>query len=1309
MPGTERPKPRERSSGRRDVLIVALVVAVLFGLGVVLGIFDRFEHQVAALHHLDEVLGLAVLSLCGVAVIAARRSSQAERKQRMWEETDARLRALIEESPAVSYSWDPSERRNLYVSPQVDRIFGVSPERYADDWIDMIHPDDRERVVEISEASDETGRTMVVEYRVVRPDGRVVWIHDEANYGGFDADGKPHLAHGVMYDITAQREADERAAEAEERLREAEERWRTLLEHLPVVAYMIDSTPDRAVGDRWVAPGIATLTGYSPEEWLRDITIWEQILHPEDRAAVIATWEDTAERGRPFDMEYRMIHRDGHVVWVHDQAASVMRGDRFYAEGVFLDVTERRLAELALGQAEDRYRTLVEQLPAITYIEEPGTGRYVYISPQVEQVYGYAVAEWMDDPQMWEERIHPDDRARVLDLSDTGGDAWSVDYRSITRDGREIWVHNEAVLLRDENGEPLHWQGVVYDITERKLAEERLREAEERYRLLVEQLPIAVYSDAVDELSTALYVSPQYEQLTGYSPEERLRDPDLWVRMLHPEDRGRVLEESARTNDTGDPFDVEYRIVTADGNVAWLHDHAMLVAGPGGTPIWQGVLQDVTERRVAEDALARRDAILQATGFAAERFLRSPAWADALGDVLGRLGASARASRCHVYVNEEGEDGELLVSLVHAWSAGGVGSVDDPVTRHFPWVRGGFERWTQLLSAHRVVHGLVRDFPEQERLVLERDAASIRSLIAVPVFANDAWWGYIGFDHREEDRIWHDAEIEALTVTANTLGAAIERERSARRLAEAQARHRSLIETIPAVTYIDEIDEPWTTNYVSPQVEAIFGYTPEEWCGTTNLWRSRLHPEDREQMVDAVVRHNTTSEPFDMEYRFLQRDGRWMWVRDQAFIVRDDDGNALYSQGVMYDITEMKAAESRLREAEERYRGIVEHVPAAIYLDRADPVMASVYISPQITAIAGVSPEAWLEDPELWLKLMDPADREEVQRTYLHAARSGIPWSAEYRMHTPDGRTIWVHDETTFLHDEDGTPSYLQGVIFDITERKLAEQALRESEQRERDAAERLRALDEMKNTFLAAVSHELRSPLTSILGLSLTLERGPSMAEADRSDLLRRLATNAKKLDRLLRDLLDIDRLNRGIVEPQYRVTDVGALARRTVESLDMLAGRDVVAEAEPVVIAIDPAKVERIIENLLMNAARHTAADRRIWLKVAPRDGGVLVSVEDDGPGVPVEIREAIFEPFRQGPTASPHSPGTGIGLSLVARFAQLHGGRAWADDRDGGGAAFHVFLPGRPGPTPSLGAREGASPLGDGDQAYERADVG
>jgi signal transduction histidine kinase len=296
---------------------------------------------------------------------------------------------------------------------------------------------------------------------------------------------------------------------------------------------------------------------------------------------------------------------------------------------------------------------------------------------------------------------------------------------------------------------------------------------------------------------------------------------------------------------------------------------------------------------------------------------------------------------------------------------------------------------------------------------------------------------------------------------------------------------------------------------------------------------------------------------------------------------------------------------------------------------------------------------------------------------------------------------VWVHDEATVLRDDQGRPTFVQGVWFDITERKLAEEALKESERREREAAERLRSLAEMKNTFLAAVSHELRSPLTAILGLSLTLERQRDLDDTDREDLLGRLSSNARKLDRLLEDLLDIDRLSRGIVAPRYQVTDVGALARRTVENLESLEHRNIAVETSAaVIISVDPAKVERIVENLLVNAARHTEDDRKIWLRVEPRDGGVLIAVEDDGVGVPEELRDAIFEPFRQGPTVSSHSPGTGIGLSLVSRFAALHGGRAWVDQRAGGGASFRVFLPGGPAP-----AGDGPDEEEEEDEAKDR----
>jgi len=1520
---------------------ILLVVTVLFALSAMVHLPDRVDDALRGSQHLDEILTLVVLLTAGIAVFAVRRWRQGLREHELRRETEARFRAVVEESPAVSYTWSTAERRATYVSPQIVHLLGYSIQEWTGPelWIDALHPEDRDRVLEASFLADRTGRPFIQEYRVSTRDGRILWLHDESNYVAFDQDGRPTLAQGVMYDVTARKEAEARwqeaeakfrtivehvpavayvwdssvapgaapasyispqierllgytadewrrdpdawaralhpddrdlvvraweeavaegkafaaeyrlrrkdgawvwlsdeanpvgpgpagrpmyqgvmfdvtaRKEAEVRLQERETRSRTLLENLPVVAYMSQETGDGTTVDRWVSPGIEALTGSTVEEWLAVEEPWLQVIHPDDRARVTAAWTEHVESeggrftieyrierrdgtivwirdesvlmpgtntsylegvfiditalrqaemaaseaeerfrtlvehipvvtyastvnaegedvfiyvapgitgllgytpqecvndpgawarmihpgdrarvlqhsreadeiGGPFEIEYRIIARDGREVWVHDSAVVLHRTDSgaIVWQGIIQDVTGRRATDQRMREAEERYRTLIEQLPAITFIEEAETGAPVYVSPQIEWMYGYTPQEWAADPLMWERCLHPGDRDWVVAESEReDGDSWSVDYRTITRDGRVLWVHNESVLIRDEDGQSAYWQGVVFDITARKEAEERLREAEERYRLLVEQLPVAVYTDAVDDLSTALYISPQYEHLTGYSPQQRLADPGLWMRMLHPDDRDRVLAESERTNQTGEPFDIEYRITGALGDIVWLHDHAIMVVGPDGGRVWQGVLTDVTERKLAQDALSRRDRILQATGFAAERFLQADSWEEALEPVLARLGDAGDATRAYVYANDPSTDAvPTTVSLVCGWSTPGWPTpVDDQQSRSFPWEEGGFGRWAETLRAGRVIQGPLEEFPEPERLVLDRPGRPVRSLLVVPIFVRNGWWGYIGFDHARDARIWHEAEIEALTVTANTLGAAIARAMAQRELAETQRRYQTLVEQIPAMTYVERANEGGAL-YYSPQTLEVLGFGPQEW-GEYEHWVNALHPEDRDRVIAEDRRTNETGEPYRMEYRLIAKGGRIVWVRDQAVLVRDDDGSPVYWQGVRFDITAEKEAEEQLRSAEERYRGIVEHVPAAIYLDRTGASMETVYISPQIESITGITPEQWVSDPQVWVKAMDPEDRDAIVAQYTAAANEGRPWSAEYRMRTPDGRTIWVHDETTFLHDDQGRAVYLQGVLFDVTERKLAEQALRESEQREREAAERLRAVDEMKNTFLAAVSHELRSPLTSILGLSLTLERAPDIEERDREDLLQRLASNARKLDRLLKDLLDIDRLNRGIVEPQYRVTDVGALARRTVESLDALTGRDVITQTDAIVLSVDPPKLERIIENLLVNAVRHTTPDRHIWLRVRPHESGVLIVVEDDGPGVPPEIRGSIFEPFHQGPTASAHSPGTGIGLSLVARFAELHGGRAWVDEREGGGASFRVYIPG------------------------------
>ena len=233
---------------------------------------------------------------------------------------------------------------------------------------------------------------------------------------------------------------------------------------------------------------------------------------------------------------------------------------------------------------------------------------------------------------------------------------------------------------------------------------------------------------------------------------------------------------------------------------------------------------------------------------------------------------------------------------------------------------------------------------------------------------------------------------------------------------------------------------------------------------------------------------------------------------------------------------------------------------------------------------------------------------------------------------------------------------------------------------RERAAAEHLRTLDELKSGFLQAVSHDLRTPLASVLGISLTLQRGRGRLDpADTEDLLGRLAVNARRLDRILTGLLDLDKLDRGIVELRREPVDLAGLVAGVVsEASDELGAHPVSLELLPIQVLADAAKVERVVENLLANAARHTDPGTPIWVRVAPLDRGALLCVDDAGPGIPAEQRESIFRPFQRGPAGATYAPGSGVGLALVAQIASLHDGQAWVEDRAGGGASFRVLLP-------------------------------
>ena len=381
-------------------------------------------------------------------------------------------------------------------------------------------------------------------------------------------------------------------------------------------------------------------------------------------------------------------------------------------------------------------------------------------------------------------------------------------------------------------------------------------------------------------------------------------------------------------------------------------------------------------------------------------------------------------------------------------------------------------------------------------------------------------------------------------------------------------------------------------------------------------------------------------------------------------------------RGLMVDIAEYRRTESLLRETEAKYRSLVEGTPAIVYIAEFPKEGHWRYVSPQIESILGFASSEWIESAGLWQERLHPVDRDRVLREQNRDMHGGERVLFEYRMVARDGEVVWIRDDAEVV-DENGT-ILLQGVMYDFSEQKRAESKLREALDREREASQHLRKLDAMKNSFLQAVSHDLRTPLTSILAGALTLENDQlKLSKDERKDLAHRLAVNARKLNKMLSDLLDLDRLSRGILTPNRKPTDLAELVQRVVGECD-LQDHLVQIETEALTVEVDPAQVERIVENLVTNAVRYTPPGTPVWVKVASHDRGALITVEDAGPGVSAELRKAIFEPFRQGEQVIQHSPGVGIGLSLVARFAALHNGRAWVDDRPGGGASFKVYLP-------------------------------
>jgi PAS domain S-box-containing protein len=562
--------------------------------------------------------------------------------------SEARYRALVEQVPAIVYEMGPDdERRTLYVSPRVEEILGYSRREWLeqpDIWTELLYPDDREIELAAHDRHSETGEPWIQEYRLIASDGRVVWVRDQAVL--VDVEGR-RTWQGVMLDVTVHKEADEllrsanddlelrvmeRTAELgdanemmtleiderrriEAELRETKERYRRLVEDLPAVVYTWQLSGFPETGQVYTSPQIERLTGYTVEEW--NSGVWRERIHPHDRDRVLAATARCEVTGEPFELEYRLFARDGRMVWAFDRATLWSRdeeGRPYLYQGVLIDITARKEAEEKAARAEAQYRELAEAGPLMTYVyevdpEREGAFRVIHMSRRIQELLGYPFEGALSDPDAWIDLVHPDDRAWLQEEIErvwSAGGGWAWDVRAINREGRVLWLHDEGgVVAGDETGRPQRFQGVILDMTEQKEEESRLQASEAAYRSLVEGMPGIPWIEVVDGepgSGRVTFIGPQVEPILGYTAEELLAEAEHLARMLHPEDRDRVLALSAELDRTGEPWWAEYRVIARDGRTVWLRSVGSPSRDEQGRLVYHGVAHDITEeRRAAED------------------------------------------------------------------------------------------------------------------------------------------------------------------------------------------------------------------------------------------------------------------------------------------------------------------------------------------------------------------------------------------------------------------------------------------------------------------------------------------------------------------------------------------------------------------------------------------------------------------------------------------------------------------------------------------------------------------------------------
>jgi len=936
----------------------------------------------------------------------------------------------------------------------------------------------------------------------------------------------------------------------------------------------------------------------------------------------------------------------------------------------------------SLHESEDRFRSLFETM-AQGVVYQNAQGEIIAANPAAQRILGLTLEQLQGrtsiDPR-WH-ALHEDGSAfpgethPAMAALRTGQPINNVLINIfVEADGRHHWLNINAIpLFRPGDTVPYQVYTTFEDITDRKQAEEAVRSRERQLQALVSSLDDIVFE--VDAQGTYVDVWTA-DRSTLFRPREEVIGK-RFDEVFGAEASRPFFEYLARTLAGDTPQTLEYSLEIA-GVEHWYAArynpiHPQEPASTTASPTVSIVVHDITARKQAEALVYAQRDLARCIG----AFDTVEAGFGAMLEIMLRLTGMdsggiylfAPGARSLDLVYHQGLGAEFIAAAASY-------STDSPNVQ-------------MLLTGKPFYFPRGHPLTQSPRYLAEQ----LRSAAAIPILYQDRVIGCFNLASHTRDEVGQFAR-HALEPLAVEVGNFVVHLQAQAALHTSEEKFRQLADTINEVFWIFD-NEQQRLIYLNPAFEKIWGISIEDTYRHNRKYIDAIHPDDRPILFAALARQ-AQGEQTEMEYRVVRPDGSVRWIFDRSFPILGGDGRLRRTAGVATDITALKHVQQELQELNRALETRVAQRTAEVQ-DLYDNAPTGYHSLDANGCFLQVNQTElnWLGYTREELigrsvaEVATAASQAVYREMFPILKQRGWVRDLEFDMLRKDGSTLPLLVNAVAVYDEQGSFVASRATLVDNTERKRADLALRASEETLRLAnAELARAL-RMKDEFLANMSHELRTPLHGILAMGETLldqVAGPLNERQQKS--VRLIETSGRHLLALINDLLDLSKIEAGKLELHHAAVLVDDMCRASLLFVRELAAKKEIqvdyANALPgVQISADEQRLKQMLVNLLSNAVKFTPERGHVRLSIAVDQGAGLIhfAVQDDGPGIALADQARLFQPFIQiDARLSREHEGTGLGLALVKRLAEQHGGTVQLDSTGipGEGCRFTITLP-------------------------------